>query len=155
MKSVNLSHSEEFVSYDIESLFTSIPVDETIEYICDRIYVHNKFAPFCKKRLTFKRLLQRLTKECVFSFNNELFKQIDGCPMGGSLSVDFAGIFMAKMEEEIVKPYNPLFYKRYVDDIITKRSVGKVDCLYSKLNDYHPNVKLTAVANPKEFLDTS
>ena len=75
--------------------------------------------------------------------------------MGGSLSVVFAGIFMAKMEVEIVKPYNPLFYKRYVDDTITKRSVGKVDYLYSKLNNYHPNVKLTAVANPKEFLDTS
>ena len=75
--------------------------------------------------------------------------------MGGSLSVVFAGIFMAKMEEEILKPYNPLFYKRYVDDIITKRSVGKVDYLYSKLNNYHPNVKLTAVANPKEFLDNS
>ena len=55
---------------------------------------------------------------------NELFKQIDGCPMGGSLSVVFAGIFMAKMEEEIVKPYNPLFYKRY-GSIITKTSVGK------------------------------
>ena len=35
IKSVNLSHSEEFVSYDVESLFTSIPVDETNEYICD------------------------------------------------------------------------------------------------------------------------
>ena len=57
--------------------------------------------------------------------------------------------------EEIVKPYNPLFYRRYVDDIITKRSVGKVDYLYSKLNNYHPNLKLTAVANLKEFLDTS
>ena len=76
--------------------------------------------------------------------------------MGGSLSVVvFAGIFMAKMVEEIVKPYNPLFYKRYVDDIITKRSVGKVDYLYSKLNNYHPNLKLTAEANPKEFLDIS
>ena len=51
--------------------------------------------------------------------------------------------------------YNPRIYKRYVDDIITKRSVGKVDYLYSKLNNYHPNLKFIAVANPKEFLDTS
>ena len=74
--------------------------------------------------------------------------------MGGSLSVVFAGFFMAKMEE-IVKSYNPLFYKWYVDDIITKISLGKVDYLYSIQNNYHPNVKLTAVANSKEFLDTS
>ena len=29
------------------------------------------------------------------------------------------------------------------------------DHLYSKLNNYHPNLELTDVANPKEFLDTS
>ena len=121
IKADNLQDNEEYVSYDVESLFTSIPVDETIDYICDQIYVHKKLAPFCKKRLTFKRLLQRLTKECVFSFNDELIKQIDGCPMGGSLSVVFSGIFMAKMEHDVVYPHHPPFYKRYVDDIITRR----------------------------------
>ena len=75
------------VSYAVESLFTSIPVDEIINYICDQIYVHRKLPPFCAKRFPFKRLLQRLTKECVFSFNDTLIKQIDGCPMGGTLSV--------------------------------------------------------------------
>ena len=51
IKSVNISHSEDFVSYDVESLFTSIPVDETIAYICDRIYVHNKIAPILQKEI--------------------------------------------------------------------------------------------------------
>ena len=51
--------------------------------------------------------------------------------MGGSLSVVLAGIFMAKMECDVVQPYQPQFYKRYVDDIITKLNIGSIDNLFA------------------------
>ena len=60
--------------------------------------------------------LLKLTKECVFSVNNRLIKQIDGCPMGGPISAVFSDIYVSKMEEDIVTPMKPHFYKRYVDD---------------------------------------
>ena len=60
--------------------------------------------------------LLKLTKECVFSVNNRLIKQIDGCPMGGPISAAFSDIYVSKMEEDIVTPMKPHFYKRYVDD---------------------------------------
>ena len=82
IKSVNSKDNEEDVSYDVASLYTSIPVSETIEYICDEIYKNKVLKPFCEKRLIFKRLLERLTKESVFSVNGRLIKQVDGCPMG-------------------------------------------------------------------------
>ena len=37
------------------------------------------------------------------------------CPMRGPISAVFSDIYMCKMEEEIVKPLKPIFYKRYVD----------------------------------------
>ena len=37
--------------------------------------------------------------------------------MGGSISVVMANIYMAKLENDLVKPENPIFYQRYVDDI--------------------------------------
>ena len=40
-----------------------------------------KLKPFCEKSI-FKKLLLKLTEECVLSVNNKLIKQIDGCPMG-------------------------------------------------------------------------
>ena len=90
------------------------------------------------------------------SFNDTLIKQIAGCPIGGSLSVVLAGIFMAKMECDVVQPYQPQFYKRYVDDVITKRNIGiGIDNLFPNLNNYHPNISLTLEVNPKQFLDTS
>ena len=40
---------EEDVSYDVESLFTNIPVKETIYCTIDQIYEQKKLTPICKK----------------------------------------------------------------------------------------------------------
>ena len=37
-----LQYDEEDVSYDVESLFTNIPIQETVNYITEQIYVHKK-----------------------------------------------------------------------------------------------------------------
>ena len=155
LKGLERKDDEEDVSYDVESLFTSIPLDDTIEFILDEIYVRQKMKPFCKKRLIFKRLLERLAKHCVFSVNDRLIKQIDGCSMGGSLSVVLSGIFMAKLESDVVNPIVPVFYERYVDDVYTRRKKGSEDQLFLAMNNYHTNIKLTVEENPTHFLDTA
>ena len=48
LNNVPLSVDEEDVSYDAESLFTNIPIKETIDYICDEIYNRKKLKPICK-----------------------------------------------------------------------------------------------------------
>ena len=118
-KGIN-DESYEDVSYDIESLFTSTPVQEAIYYILQRLYVRKEIKPFFKEPI-FKKLLLKLTKECVFSVNNRLIKQINGCLMGGDISVVFSDIYISKMEEEIFAPMKPHFYKRYVDDGYIRR----------------------------------
>ena len=49
MKNSSNDESYEDVSYDVESLFTSIIVQGTIDYILQRIYVRTEIKPFCKK----------------------------------------------------------------------------------------------------------
>ena len=44
-----LQDDEEDVSYDLESLFTNIPLQETINYIIEQIYVHKKLMPIYLK----------------------------------------------------------------------------------------------------------
>ena len=44
LNNVPISEDEEDVSYDVESLFTNIPLKDTIDFICEEIYVHKKFA---------------------------------------------------------------------------------------------------------------
>ena len=150
-----LPPDEEYVSYDVESLFTSIPVKDTIDYILHEIYVNKVLEPICSKTV-FKHLLERLCTDCVFSANGELIRQIDGCPMGGAISVIMSGIFMAKLEKDQVKPLKPRLYKRYVDDTISSRKKNcNSDPLFEALNSYHNNIKLTVEVNPSRFLDTS
>ena len=108
LKREDINDNYEDVSYDVEPLFTSIPVAETIEYILNRVYTNKELKLLCKKSI-FKKLLIKLTKESVFSVNNRLIKQIDRCPMGGPISLVFSDIYMCKMEEDVVKPLKPIF----------------------------------------------
>ena len=83
-----------------------------------------------------------------------LIKQIDGCPMGGPISVVFSDIYVCKMEEDIVIPANPIFYKTYVTDTYVQRKKRETDKLFLDLNSYDENIKLTLETNPNKFLDT-
>ena len=132
LKNSSNDESGEDVSYDVESLFT-VPVQERIDYILQRIYVREEIKPFCKKTI-FKKLLLKLTKECVFSVNNGLIKQIDDCPVRGPISVVFSDIYVSKMEEDIFAPMKRHFCKRYVDDTYIRRKKNQSDSLFEKLN---------------------
>jgi len=73
--------------------------------------------------------------------------------MCGPLSVVFTGCFMNKMEQEIVKPANPRFYKRYVDDAYCRRyKKNETDTMFQSLNSFHPNINLIIEENPKMAL---
>ena len=77
---------EEYVPYDLISLFTNVSIQETIDYISDKIHVKNKLPKICSK-LIFRRLLLKLTTENTFMFTSDFYKQTDGCAMGGPFSV--------------------------------------------------------------------
>ena len=57
-----LQKNEEYVSYDVDSLFTNIPLKETIDYIIHKFYNKKFLKPICKK-LIFKWLLYKLTTD--------------------------------------------------------------------------------------------
>ena len=74
--------------------------------------------------------------------------------MGGPISVVFSNTYVSKMEEDIVTPMKPHFYKRYVEDTYIQRKGNELDNLFKKLNSYHQNLKSTIEKNPTKLLDT-
>ena len=146
LNNVPIFEDEKDVSYDVESLFTNIPIQNTIDFICEEICTQEKSI--------FKKLIYKLTTECTFSATGKLRKQIDGVSMGGTLSVTISDYFMNKMERVIVLSLKPKFYRRFVDDTHRRRKKNKPDELFSKMNSYHPNINLTIEINPSKFLDT-
>ena len=146
-------------SFDITSLFTNIPLDETIDLIL-KANTDKRLSKKIQPGL-LKRMLGVASKDCVFQFNNSFFLQKDGVAMGSPLGPTMANIFMCHFEDthlkECLHPYKPVFYKRYVDDILLgfnkKEDIEKFLDYY---NIKHPNIKFTLeLETPKgiSFLD--
>ena len=100
---LKLQDSEEDVSYDVESLFTNIAIEETINCIIEQIYAYKKLTPLCLK-LIFRKLMIKLVTECFLKFNSRSFKKMDGSSIEGPLSVTLSDIYMVKMESDVVIP---------------------------------------------------
>ena len=73
--------------------------------------------------------------------------------IGGPLSVTCSDIYMVKIENDVVIPPKPIFYRRFVDDIYSRQKLGD-NSLFDRTNNYHPNIKLTIESNLRKFLDT-
>ena len=76
-----VNNDEILVSDDVNSFFTQIPLDETTDYIVELIY-KREALPILAPKLIFKCLLYKVTKGCLFSFNGNLYEQIDCCRIG-------------------------------------------------------------------------
>ena len=96
----NVTNTNDLImcSFDIKSLFTNIPLDETIEIILNKLFpnINNKYKNFT--RTEFKSLLQLATKNSIFMFDQQLYEQIDGVAMGSPCGPTFANLFLCHYE---------------------------------------------------------
>ena len=139
IKNANLS-KKFLVSYDVTSLFTNIPLQETIYIAINLIFNHNPNLNITRKEL--KKLFLFATSH--FIFNSKFYNQIDGVAMGSPLAPVLVNIFMGFHESKWLNEYNlnkPKFYLRYVDDILAAFD-NEQDSL-NFLNNRHPNIKFT------------
>ena len=87
------------VSFKGESLFTNVPLEETIEIILKRIYINKEITADILKQ-EMKKLLILYTKNVHFTFNNETCIQVDGVPMDSPLGPVLANIFMFEQNKQ-------------------------------------------------------
>ena len=108
-------------SLDVESLFTNVPVDRTIQMILDRVYRSEETPDLDIPEQDLKALLELCTKRSPFICpRGRMYQQIDGVAMGSPLGVLFANFFMGSIEEEVLAAERPSIYCRYIDDIFLK-----------------------------------
>ena len=105
-------------SFDVVSLFTNIPLEETINICLDKLYANTDKVNNIT-RTNLKKLITMASKENHFMFDGKFFDQIDGVSMGSPLGPILANIFMCNLENRALTNYLgilPTVYKRYVDD---------------------------------------
>ena len=147
-------------SLDVDSLFTNIPLKETVK-ICSNLLFRDSPIVDGLTKAEFEQLLTIATTESFILFNGCYYQQIDGVAMGSPLGPTLANIFLCHHEQQWLDScptvYRPVYYKRYVDDIFVL--LPNSDCLSSfkeYLNKQHPNMHFTSEEednNELPFLD--
>nr|CAH8868440.1 unnamed protein product [Trichobilharzia regenti] len=142
VKNINVSERQ-MISLDVASLFTSIPLTETICFICEYIETNNLEVPLL---INYLKELLRCTSNIQFKFNEQFKVQKDGVAMGSPLGPLLADCFMASLENNI---FDPLIcqlhlYKRYVDDtFIICDEKCDLDSLLKTFNAEHSSIRFT------------
>jgi hypothetical protein len=107
-------------SLDVESLYTNVPVNETIDIILDRIFTNDLILHHGLTRNSLQKLLKLSLNDSFFRFDGCLYQQLDGLAMGSALSPVVANIFLDQFETQHLRncppEFKPKFYRRYLDD---------------------------------------
>ena len=144
IKNPNLS-KKFLVSYDVTSLFTNIPLQETIVIAINLIFNHNLNLSITKKEL--EKLFFFAVSQTHFIFNSKFYNQIDGVSMGSPLAPVLTNILMGFYESKWLNEYNlnkPKYYLRYVDNILAAFDKEQDSLNFLNfLNKRHPNFKFT------------
>ena len=135
-----------FVSFDVKSLFTNVPLQKTIQVILDRVYNKKLIQTKLKKR-TLKKLILDTCSKTAFLCNGVVHEQIDGVSMGASLGPVLANIIMTELErsvvDQMIQDGTLKFYVRYVDDTLLLCKQEDVDGILARFNAYHQNLEFT------------
>ena len=147
-------------SLDVESLFTNIPLEETIVNCIDDLFSYFDYQGSLSK-FDLHQLLKLATTESFFLFDNKMYKQLDGVAMGLPLGPTLANAFLSHYEKIWLKDcpleFKPVVYRRYVDDIfVLFKSQEHLPSFVNYMNSKHRNMKFTSEyenSNSFSFLD--
>lgn len=105
------------IYFDVESLFTNIPLEERIDLADKYISEGNPDLELTPSDL--KRHFSCATAETHFLFKGTFYDQTDGVAMGSPPAPVLANLFMGHHEKIWLEQYQGpevLFYRRYMDD---------------------------------------
>ena len=154
--------NDKLVSFDVKSLYTNIPLKETVGIVADYLYSDKAICTPPLSKTIFKKILLLVT-EGNFIFNGDFYKQIDGLAMGGPLGPTLANFFLAhlencKMFDLCPQQHRPKLYLRYIDDVFAIFDESQSHDTFLKcINCIHSNLEFTVeiATNSLPFLDVN
>ena len=108
-------------SLDVESFFTNVPINDTLNIIIDAVCNHPDLPPPSFSQDILRDLLLICTTETPFRApNKSIYQQIDGVSMGTPLGPMLANFYMCHLENNCFQncpQLKPPTYCCYIDDI--------------------------------------
>ena len=134
------------VSYDVEALFTSVPIKPAIAIIQRKLDedkdLHLRTTMSSKQITSF---LEFCLNSTYFTFQGKFYEQVDGTAMGSPISPIVANLFMEDLETKALatSPHPPSLWKRFVDDTFTIIKKSHKNALLEHINSIDNNIKFT------------
>lgn len=157
LRTVELQEGYIMVSLNVVSLFTNVPKDLVTDII-------TKHWTQVKQHVRVEQnMLVEMINFCFesgyFSFQGEIYDQLDGCSMGNPASPSVANIAMNHIIEEAKQklPFPIPFIKVYVDDTFIIIPRDGTDILLETFNSIHQRIQFTMELESElglPFLDT-
>jgi hypothetical protein len=141
LSSEEISEDEQLISFDVEALYPSVPVDESIGLFSD--WINEQDISDVDAQL-YVNLLRLVMQQRWLEFEGKIYKQKEGLFIGNALSPILAEIFMGKLEEKAKEhSWFPRTWYRYVDDVIAVVKTGEETNILNELNKRHEAIKFT------------
>ena len=102
-KRLTLQTGECLSSYDVTSLFTSVPIDPTLNIIKDLLEKDERLND--RTVLSVQNIMELLgfcLYNTYFSFQNKFYEQVEGAAMGSPVSPIVANLYMEYFEEKVL-----------------------------------------------------
>ena len=136
-------------SLDVVSLYSNIPIQESIDAAIELLEEHEESVDMFALSLSeIREMLMFVLESNFFEFDGAIYRQQQGLAMGNHLAPPLAIIFMSKFESRALSEYplKPLLYRRYIDDCILVWIFGIAAFLafVDYLNSRHPRIQFTA-----------
>lgn len=156
IKNIRLEADESMLSFDVCSLFTSIPSTLAIRLLGDLLKKDTQWRSSTKLTVDDIIELATLCTETYLQFDGKIYQQLQGTPMGSPLSGILAEVTMQHFEHTALPSFQPKLWLRYVDDtfVVIKRS--NVQAFHEHINKVMPEIKFTkeeSTDNKLPFLD--
>ena len=143
IKTVQVPDDYKLVSFDVKSLFTSIPLQLALD--CTETAINNSTIELPLPTDDLMDLLNLCLTSTYFQYNGKHYKQLHGTAMGSPVSVVVAEIVMQNIEERALATYKrtlPLWL-RYVDDTFTAVHKDEIDDFHEHLNGQNADIQFT------------
>ena len=164
IESIKVPQDTFLITCDASNMYTNLEINEILEAVnrlLDQVDINNYSIKIPRKE-TILELLNIILRNNEFTFNDQIYKQKIGVPMGGSVSAELADIRMYEIFENILNKYEHkskiIFCARYRDDIflLHKGSEAEIHEFFQLANSCHKLLKFTYDISYSEmpFLDT-
>ena len=119
------------------SLYTNVPVMESIEVCADLLFRDTTKAPPID-RTTFVELAMIASCNVVMSTHDGYYLQSDGFAMGSPPAPHLANGWMSRHDDSIRG--NAKLFARYMDDVLREIKRSETDQKLAEINNLHPNL---------------